>query len=120
MEGANMVIDKLWLRIKGELLTLRDDLSEGENLRARAERLLQKLDEQFRQAPKEPGASAEADAERDREQYAPETSVEAGKAGTRSLEEIEEEWRELVRLRNGTKAKPSPPEQSGPNPRKLG
>jgi hypothetical protein len=115
-----MVIDKLWLRIKGELLTLRDDLSEGENLRARAEHLLQKLDEQFRQAPTEPGPSSEANAEQDRGQSSPETPVEAGKADPRSIGEIEEEWRELVRLRNGTKARPSPSEPPSPNPRKLG
>jgi hypothetical protein len=113
-----MVIDKLWLRIKGELLTLKDDLSEGENLRARAERLLDKLEEQFKPAPTEPEASVEANA--NRELHSPEAPVAVGKTAQRSIQELEEEWRELVRLRNETKAKPSPSEPPSPNPRKLG
>ena len=115
-----MVIDKLWLRIKGELLNLKDDLSEGENLRARAERLLQKLDEQLRPAQLESKTPSEANVQQDRERSEPEAAKEVGETAPRSLQEIEAEWRELVRLRNETKAKPSDPESPWPNPRKLG
>ena len=114
-----MMIDKLWLRIKGELLTLKDDVSEGENLRARAERLLQKLDEHLG-GTSAPERAAEGDEESDIKRSVAESSPIQERPTARSIQEIEEEWRKLVRLHNETKGTSSSADPPPPNPRKLG
>ena len=51
-----MLLDKLWVRIKGEFLSLKEDVSAGEDLKEKAELLLRKLEERM-------GFSGAADAD---------------------------------------------------------
>jgi len=39
-----MLLDKLWLRIKGEFLLLKEDMASGDDLREKAETFLDKLE----------------------------------------------------------------------------
>jgi len=105
-----MLLDKLWVRIRGSLLSLKDDFSLGEDMRRKAEELLAKLD---LGAETEPSASRNEDALKSRQLSQPQ------KDRTASLEEIRQEWEDLLRQQQEGKGGSSDAPQR-PNPRKLG
>jgi len=90
-----MFLDKLWVRIKGELLTLRDDLSSSSDLRDKAAVLLARLEHAL-------------------------ASQEAEEREHPSLEQIRRESEEVLRLREERPERSKNPESPAPNPRKLG
>lgn len=107
-----MFFDKLFVRIKGELLSLKEDLSAEEDLRGRAEVLLRRLE------GKPGGIEENATDERNAgsaasELYKNETS------GTDVPADLRKEWEDLMRRREEKKTKSdgNPPP---PNPRELG
>ena len=100
-----MFFDKLWVRIKGELLSLKEDDSVTEDLRTRAGRLLDHVQERV---PVDDQIPAHA---RDKEMVG---------RKRRELAGIEEKWRELVEERDHQKDSHKDDRTLPPNPRKLG
>jgi len=122
-----MLLDKLWLRIKGELLLLKDDMAAGDDLRVKAETLLEKL-ERILGAPE---SKDERDADRThRVEGVHKKAEEAGGTADRqnlaqgeaapTLAELEKAWEELSRLRQEKKEGATDQAPPRPNPRKLG
>jgi hypothetical protein len=108
-----MLFDKLWVRIKGELLTFREDFPGAEEIREKGESLLRKLERQWgelRKVKDEPGpGNAEAQAHSEKEIH-----IET------SSQDIEREWDELMKLRDEKKRDCGNSEIKPPNPRTLG
>jgi hypothetical protein len=109
-----MFLDKLWVRIKGELLSLREDATAGDDLRAKAAELLDRLQD--------------VDPRAGRVEPSVEGMVRADQTGTpqpeqprnRSLAELESAWQKLMRQRDEQKARSMEPPTPTPNPRRLG
>jgi hypothetical protein len=107
-----MFFDKLFVRIKGELLSLKEDLSAEEDLRGRAEILLRRLEGK-------PGSGEENAAEG---QSAGLTAAELRKKQTSRTDvpaELRKEWEDLMR-RKEEKTATSDGDVPPPNPRELG
>jgi hypothetical protein len=104
-----MFLEKLWLRLRGELLAFREDLGDDKDLREKAETLLKKLEKSLRsegaQGPQRQGQEGGCEKE----------ASEA--SGPGSLSGIEREWHELRRQQQPKSEASEPP---APNPRKLG
>ncbi len=110
-----MFIDKLWVRIKGELLTLKEDLSVTEDLRTKAGRLLDHVQERVIGGYPDPTVI-------DHESQAP-PSVGQEKVSERTrrdLADIEQEWQELAKERDRQKGTDEETKSPPPNPRRLG
>jgi hypothetical protein len=107
-----MFFDKLWVRIKGELLTFRDDFAGAQEIREMGERLLQKLEGRLRGPAKgnQGSDSSEAQSGEYSEKVAPSSS----------LQDIEQEWDELLKLREERKQDSEKSETTPTNPRTLG
>jgi hypothetical protein len=106
-----MLLDKLWVRIKGEFLSLKEDVSAGEDLKEKAELLLKKLEQRLGLAsgdsePTESGSTKNSVLDRgmDRE----------------SLRDIERQWDELMQRKDRKQAKSQQETPTKPNPRTLG
>jgi hypothetical protein len=106
-----MLLDKLWVRIRGGLLDLKDDFSLGEDIRTKAEALLEKLDLRGEGEKPETHPETATDVSEERE-------TQRGRTAT--LEEIRQEWEELLRSKEQEKGKTSEQQQPPPNPRRLG
>lgn len=107
-----MFLDKLWMRIKGELLNLQDDISAGDDLRDKAAILLDKLERGL--------GLSEIAAPSDYPE-----SLRTAHRNTEAIQEtslaaIEQEWRELMRQKEEKKTATDEPEELPPNPRILG
>ncbi len=106
-----MLLDKLWVRIKGEFLSLREDVSVADDLKDKAELLLKKLEQRLGLA-NEDTDSAEKGRIR-------ESSSERSVDGE-SLREIEIEWDELMGRKKPEEHPLEPGKPAKPNPRTLG
>lgn len=106
-----MLLDKLWVRIRGSLLVLKDDLSLGEDIRRKAEGLLEKLD--LREETDE--LESRSDAKSEVQQLG-----QAQGSRKQTLEEIRQEWEGLLRRKEQDEGQSSEELQPPPNPRKLG
>jgi len=107
-----MFLEKLWLRLRGELLAFKEDFGDDKDLREKAERLLEKLETRLRATEAEgPQRQKQRGASEDELGEAPDP---------RSLRAIEEEWQDLQNQRRQQQPKPEATEPSEPNPRKLG
>lgn len=113
-----MFIEKLWLRIRGELLTLKEDLAAEDELRGKAERLLEKIEERF-VGSSEDRADLHPKSQDEQRQATSRTTAAESEA-RRSIDEIKQEWEELVKLKEDRKATPAQEESIPPNPRRLG
>jgi len=107
---TKMFLEKLWLRLRGELLTFKEDLDAETDLRDKAATLLERLEKRLR-------GSEGPDSQRQR--------TEKADAGNQlpeltSLRDIEKEWEELRRARQEKHEEPEPREDPKTNPRKLG
>lgn len=110
--GRKMFLDKLWMRIKGELLNWQDDMSAGDDLRDKAAILLDKLERKL--------GSSEIAVPSDYQESL-RTAQRNGEAiQETSLAEIEQEWQELMRQKEEKKTATDEPEELPPNPRTLG
>ncbi|HMK34740.1 MAG TPA: hypothetical protein VK463_06720 [Desulfomonilaceae bacterium] len=109
-----MIFDKVWVRIKGELLAIRDDVSGAQEFRDKARRLLQKLESRTQgltNSEKQPSDAAkplEQESSRSKDQE--ETS----------MDDLEREWEEFLRLREDRKKADEESDAPPPNPRSLG
>jgi hypothetical protein len=111
-----MFLDKLWLRIRGELLTLREDLSAGDDLRDKARTLLDRLEAALGDA----GGQTEQKSHERVAQRSRESEAEIRPSDMQSLREIEVEW-EKLRQRKDNGPRPEADEgPAPPNPRRLG
>lgn len=112
-DGA-MFFDKLWIRIKGELLALKEDDSVTEDLRAKAGKLLDHVQERVKGAQESLGhAPIDSNRERGRAEI-------RSQAEQRDLADIEEEWRKLAKDRDRQKKSAKEEKPLAPNPRQLG
>ena len=111
-----MFLDKLWLRIRGELLTLKEDFSSEEDLRARAADLLNKLEDRVSGRHVKPRTDGR---ERDSQERLGHV-VNPVKPEMQSMEDLQSEWEDLKRRRDGSTGKVEEPEPPPPNPRELG
>lgn len=118
-----MFFDKLWVRIKGDLLIIKDDLAASAHLREKAAILLSKLEELLikRESPtgegtqKIPNTGESAASKLDsRTGLATEDSKDA------ELQDLRREWERLVELREERHEESKDSDVPPPNPRKLG
>jgi hypothetical protein len=110
--GRKMFFDKLWVRIKGELLTFREDFPGAQEIREKGEQLLQKLESRMKDLT-------------DGKQRPDSGHAQSGEysekgAQTSSLQDIEMEWDELLNLRKERQRNSEDSETTTPSPRKLG
>ncbi|MBM3298743.1 MAG: hypothetical protein FJY85_02170 [Deltaproteobacteria bacterium] len=111
-----MFLDKVWLRIRGELLTLREDLSAGDDLRERARSLLRRLEAALGGV----GQESEAEESQSLSQHPEESRRDIGPSNIESLREIEREWEDLRERRDQAREPDGNMGPSSPNPRRLG
>lgn len=111
-----MFFDKLWLRIRGELIALKEDFSAGTDIGDKAEALLNKLEKRLNgfqsQTRQHEGERSLAGTQSEHQ------TAEASEL--KSFREIEKEWEELMRRRNEHKGTSQESESVRPNPRRLG
>ena len=107
-----MFLEKLWLRLRGELLAFKEDFGDDTDLREKAERLLEKLETRLR--------TTEAEGSRWQKQRGASEDELGEPPGPESLRAIEKEWQDLQKQRRQQQPKPETAEPSEPNPRKLG
>lgn len=127
-----MFLDKLWLRIKGRLLLLREDLAGEGDLRDRALDFLEKLERRLDAPDFKADSGADPATRLDAVAGRMEESARKARTGADreyrrgkspeppSLEELERAWEELKRLREKQGKESSDRETPPPNPRKLG
>jgi hypothetical protein len=108
-----MFFDKLWVRIKGGLLTFRDDFAGAQEIREKGELLLQKLESRLKDLTK--GNQGPDSSEAQSEEYS-----EKEAQASSSLQDIEREWDELLKLREERKQDSEKSETTPTNPRTLG
>ena len=120
-----MLLDKLWVRIKGEFLAFKEDLSGEGDVRQRAEQFLDKLERRLGEARR--GEAPERDI--DARLAAVSRKLEEGGSGESfsptcddapSLEELHDAWEELRRLRTQRSGELPDDQVPPPNPRWLG
>lgn len=107
-----MFLEKLWVRLRGELLAFKENLADDKDLRESAERLLEKLETRLR--------ATEAQGPQRQEQSRGSLDKPGQDSSSESLRSIEKEWQDLQRRRRQQDPESEdsvPPEQ---NPRKLG
>jgi len=110
-----MFIEKLWVRIKGELLALTEDLSATQELRAKAGRLLDRIQERVAGGFPDPTMPSRKD------QGTGLTRVkEVPDETRREMAGIEEEWRDIANERDHQKEAGQEGAAPAPNPRRLG
>jgi hypothetical protein len=108
-----MFFDKLWVRMKGELLAFKEDFPGAQEIREKGELLLQELERRWRDFVEEKQDTRSADAETEEPS---EREIQA----PAPLQDIEREWEALLRLREEKKQNSEEDEASPPNPRTLG
>jgi len=106
-----MLLDKLWVRIRGSLLTLKDDFSLGDDIRDKAQGLLKRLDlhEEARETAPDPESPSQA-----------RPGEQTERRRTQTLEEIKQEWEELLRSKESGRSQSPDTSPQPPNPRRLG
>jgi hypothetical protein len=127
-----MLLDRLWVRIRGQLLTLKEDLFERGELRQKAEDFLDKLEKKLESNDARTDSRLEFPERLDAVQKKMEQAVnEARNASQTSptpkssesptLEELEAAWDELMELRKDNKLQPTAPEHEDepPKPRRT-
>lgn len=120
-----MLLDKLWVRIKGEFLALKEDLSGEGDVRQRAEQFLEKLELRLGEVCRDEGPTRDIEA---RLAAVSKKLAEGGSHGASAvtrddaptLEELHEAWEELQRLRSQRSQDVSAEQPPPPNPRRLG
>lgn len=110
-----MFFGKLWVRIKGELLALKEDDSVTEDLRARAGRLLDHVQERVTGAQERDRVTGVSDGEPSAEAHG-----EATRRTRAELADIEEQWRKMADERDRQKNSDRNDQPLPPNPRQLG
>jgi len=111
-----MFLDKLWLRIKGELIILREDLSAGADIREKAAILLDKLEQRLNLPDL---GSPRSDEEQRASRSVEQASESEGKSSS-SLDDIQREWQELAKQKDEPKISDDEDQHPPPNPRTLG
>jgi hypothetical protein len=109
-----MFFDKLWVRIRGELLALQEDNSVTDDLKAKAGRLLDRVQERVTR-----GEDAGQYNTRDRE-GAHTRHDEAPERKRKDLAALEEQWRKIAEERDRQKDSYEDHKPLPPNPRELG
>ena len=120
-----MLLDKLWVRIRGEFLALKEDLSGEGDVRQQAEQFLDKLERRLGEACRDEVPSRDIEARlaavsKKLEEGSTRESPVATCDDAPTLEELHEAWEELRRLRNQRSEDASAEQAPPPNPRRLG
>lgn len=125
-----MFIEKLWLRIKGELITLRRELlSEGE-MREKALNVLEKLEKSLRESGAEIASTDDSEKKLEEiagklEQYSSKDGIGSssrvlGDKETPTARELRQAYDELKKSRDAAESGDSENHNVRRNPRKLG
>jgi len=126
-----MFLDKVWLRIKGELLVLRENLTRKDDQREKAEGLPEKLEQLLNRTgfktdsppdvkPRLKGVEESIEQTTDTALRTTGGRGETRETPQRSLAELERILDEAARLPDGKSEEPHDAETPPPNPRKLG
>ncbi len=127
-----MLFGKLWIRIKGEFLALKDDLTGEWEGRDKALEFLEKLERRFREPQEKDNSQYDPVVRLDRVARKIEEQPDEGSEDFRrqeraperqaapSTEELERLWEELRSLREKRKTESPPKKRNEPNPRRLG
>jgi len=118
-----MFFDKLWVRIKGDLLIMKDDLAAAASLRKRAAVLLARLEELLTNKAREAGEGTQKgphfeESAQDKLEPGTDTAVEDAKHD--ALQDLRGEWERLMELREERHEESKDSDVPPPNPRKLG
>lgn len=126
-DGGFIMLDKLWVRLKGELLLLKEEIFSDDDVRDKAETLVDKLERRFGSEDPDPAGRRDLSerVEKLRRRLG-RGSDEASKgrredADLPSDRELEDALEELKRRREQKRAKGGSSSQAlPPNPRQLG
>jgi len=126
-----MFLDRLWIRIRGGLLSLKEDLAGDADLRSQAEDFLEKLENRLNLSPYERGRSRDP-ADRidaivkkmeDEQESATATGAQDRQTDHNedpSTREMERMWDDLLKKREKSKGQTDHEDDHHPNPRRLG
>jgi hypothetical protein len=129
-----MLLDKLWIRIRGELLTLKEDLFERGELRQKAEDFLERLEQKLEDDDSRADSTLDLHERLDRVRKKMEQAVNEARRESQhtsaaksmdssTLEELEAAWDELMKLKkkkNHVKAMPENKDEPLKSRRTLG
>ena len=105
-----MLFEKLWVRIRGELLTLKEDLFERGELRQKAEDFLEKLEQKLESEDSRADSKLDFPKRLDKVREKMERAVNEARRESQltsvrkssdsiTLEELETAWDELMKLK---------------------
>ncbi len=126
-----MFLDKLWIRIRGGLLSLKEDLAGDADLRSQAEDFLEKLESRLNLSPSERGRNRDP-ADRidaivkkmEDEQESPTSTGTQDRptdhSEASSAREMERMWDDLLKKREKSEGQTDDEDDHRPNPRRLG
>jgi hypothetical protein len=125
VKEASMLLDKLWVRIRGEFLALKEDLSGEGDVRQRAEQFLDKLERRLGEACHGEAPAQNIDARlaavsRKLDEASPGEALRTTRDDAPTLEELHEACEELRRLRSQPPGDAPDDSAPSPNPRRLG
>ena len=123
-----MFLDRLWVRIRGQLLTLKEDLFERGELRQKAEDFLGKLEEKLEGDDSRTASRLDFPERLDAVQKKMEQAVNEARTASqtssvrkssdsRTLEELEAACDELMKLRKENKPQQTTPEHEEEPPK---
>jgi len=120
-----MLLDKLWVRIRGEFLALKDDLRGEGDVRQRAEQFLEKLERRVGEVCRGEESAQDIDARlaavsKRLEEGTSNETLRSNCEDAPSLQELHDSLAELQRARSQRSAETSSDQPLPPNPRRLG
>jgi hypothetical protein len=126
-----MLLDRLWIRIKGELLSLKEDIAGDTDLRSQAELLLDRLESRLMLPSSEKDRSRDPaqridtilkrmEEEQDTKADADTQNLQADRQEHSSVREIEKIWDDFLEKRDERKGQTEDAKDDQPNPRRLG
>jgi len=118
-----MFLDKLWVRIKGDLLIMKDDLAAATSLRERAAVLLARLEELLTNKASDAQGSTQKgphSEQSSQDKLEPGTDAAVEDAKRAALQDVRREWERLLELREERHEDSKDSDVPPPNPRKLG
>ena len=126
-----MLLDRLWIRIKGGLLSLKEDIAGDTDLRSQAEHLLEKLESRLmlpsseQDRSRDPAKRIDAilkkmEKEQDTKAYAGTRNLRIDRQEYPSVLEIEKMWDNYLKERDEKKVPTEDVKDDQPNPRRLG
>ena len=126
-----MILDRLWIRIRGGLLSLKEDIAGDTELRSQAEDFLANLEKRLKLPPAEQDRSRDltqridAIVKKIEEEQGPRAdavtqNLQTDRQEYPSVREMEKMWDDYLKKRDERNRQTESAEDDGPNPRRLG